>query len=599
MAQTPLEFYLSRINSFSNDLKRISKVINIVSFSRLVAFLLVVFSVWAFTTSFFITACFLTAISVIGLFWLVKYHLQLEKEKLLVEKLLEINQNELACLGFDFSCFNNGEEFLNPHHPFTSDLDIFGGNSLFQYINRTVTDFGKKALADRFVNPEYNIDTIKLYQEACKEISAMPEWRQQFQAVGALSVESSDNLEGLYNWMNEPPKFLSGFLKRPILLMLSMLTVASIVTGIITGFYVAAEILFTAQVLIIIRKQRKINLTHEGLGRRNNLLKQYSLLLGLIEQKSFQSAKLINAKDILVQEKESAASQIKKLSALLNAFDRRYNFLAKIFLNILYMHDIWNVIELERWKVKNKSKAGQWFGALGKFDVYISLGNFAFNNPDYVFPEFNSGELSCQATSIGHPLIDTKKRVCNDFVLPHLGYFVILTGANMAGKSTFLRTIGVNMILGMAGAPVCATGFEFLPIPIMTSISVKDSLSDNESYFYAELKRLKMIVDELNRGTQVFIILDEILKGTNSNDKMNGSKSLLKQFLKYQSLGIIATHDISLGDLEFQYPENIKNKSFEVAIEGDRLFYDYKLQDGACKNLNASYLMKKMGIILD
>lgn len=599
MLQTPKEFYISRISLFSNELQRVSKVINVVSFSRLGAFFIVVFSIWLLTTGLFTFACFLTGISVIGLFWLVKYHLQLEKEKTLIEKLLKINHNELACLNFDFSCFKDGSEFVNPHHPFTSDLDIFGENSFFQYTNRTVTDFGKETLANRLKNPEYNIETIKLYQEACKEISAMPEWRQQFQAIGALSVKNSSNLDGFNHWINEPPKFLSGFLKKPILLILSFLTISSLIAGFISGIYVFAGLFFSVQVIIILGKQGVINLIHESLGRRSNILKQFSLLLEMIEKKSFQSTELIKAREVLVQEKESAASQIKKLSKLLNAFDRRYNILVSIFLNILYMHDIWNVIELERWKEKNKMKISLWFESLGKFDLYTSLGCFTFNNPIYVFPEFASGELICLASSIGHPLIDNKKRICNDFELKHTGNFVILTGANMAGKSTFLRTIGVNMILGMAGAPVCATSFKFSPIPVMTSISVKDSLSDNESYFYAELKRLKMIVDELNRGTRVFIILDEILKGTNSNDKTNGSKSLLKQFINFQAIGIIATHDISLGDLELQYPEKIINKSFEVAIEGDRLFYDYKLQEGSCKNLNASYLMKKMGIILD
>ena len=259
------------------------------------------------------------------------------------------------------------------------------------------------------------------------------------------------------------------------------------------------------------------------------------------------------------------------------------------------MADIKTVFELEKWKIKNKPNLTIWIDALSEFDTAISFSTFAFNNPAYVYPQTTSNEV-IKADNLGHPLISTDKRVCNQFSINKQGQFVILTGANMAGKSTFLRTVGINLVLAMNGAPVCATSFSFKPSPVFTSISVKDSLFDNESYFYAELLRLKMIIDKLEAGEELFILLDEILKGTNSNDKFTGSRQLMQKLIRFKAAGIVATHDIALGDLEKELPENILNMSFEISIDNDRLYYDYKLQTGVCQNLNASYLMRKMGI---
>ncbi len=226
---------------------------------------------------------------------------------------------------------------------------------------------------------------------------------------------------------------------------------------------------------------------------------------------------------------------------------------------------------------------------------YHSFSNYHYNNPDTVFPEFQSGNFSLSAINMGHPLIKSTARVNNDIVINE-GEFLVITGANMAGKSTFLRTIVVNMILGMCGAPVCAEQFSFIPIQIFTSIRTNDSLHKNESYFYSELKRLKRVIDELKSGNNLFVVLDEILKGTNSKDKHAGSEALLKQFITLKTSGIVATHDVALGKLEESFPENIKNKCFEVDINGSQLSFDYKIRDGISKNMNATILMREMGI---
>jgi DNA mismatch repair ATPase MutS len=220
----------------------------------------------------------------------------------------------------------------------------------------------------------------------------------------------------------------------------------------------------------------------------------------------------------------------------------------------------------------------------------------AANNPEFVFPLINNNDFNMQMKDAGHPLLDYKTRVCNNFVIPEQKYAVIVTGANMAGKSTFLRTVGVNMVFAMMGSVVCASEFKMSPIGIFTSVRTNDSLQKSESYFYAELKRLKAIIDDLNADNKMFVIIDEMLRGTNSKDKHHGSVALTEQLLRLNAASIVATHDIMLGNLQNKYPNNVINKRFEVQIKDNKLDFDYKLQDGVSQSLNATFLMKKMGI---
>jgi MutS domain V len=599
MNTIPSDFYNSLILDLTQKLKQVNKLINVVSFSRLGVFILILLSIFLITTSLSFYAYSLLGFSVIGFALLVKYQLKLEKEKTQNDKLLEINKNELEYLTYNYSKFSNGSEFIDINHPFTSDLDVFGNGSLFQYLNRTSTLFGRNILAEIFNNLETNIDKIISRQDACKDLTGKSNWRQKFQATGSLTKIDASEIYKLKRWLNEPGNFIHNRKLIYSLWILPSLTFLSIIFWLITKINVFTEVLLTIQFIYVLFKQRQINVIHEKLSNKNKVIQSYSELLFMIEQEKFSAAELKNAQSVLVNDKNSAAKQIKRLSVILNAFDRRLNLLVSFILNTLYMADIWNVVYLEKWKETNKTQVDAWFNSIGKFDAFSSLANYAFNNPDFTFPEFNTVTKNFQATDIGHPLINPNKRICNDFILDEKNCFVILTGANMAGKSTFLRTIGLNMILGMTGAPVCAKQLSFYPMTLITSISVKDSLLDNESYFYAELKRLKLIIDELNAGKKIFILLDEILKGTNSNDKMNGSKALMKQFIQLEATGIIATHDVSLGEIENQYPKNIINHLFEVELDGERLFYDYKLRKGVCQKINATFLMKKMGIIID
>jgi DNA mismatch repair ATPase MutS len=296
-------------------------------------------------------------------------------------------------------------------------------------------------------------------------------------------------------------------------------------------------------------------------------------------------------------DKVSAAVAVKKLGRLIQAFDSRNNQVVGVILNGLLLWDYQSISRLEKWKSENKTLFPLWLEMIGQVDAYISFGNYAFNNPDYVYPAKSENLNVFCAKNLGHQLIDENKRICNDFSLGEKGTICIISGANMAGKSTFLRTIAVNYILGMAGAPVCATEMKFMPGKLFTSMRTMDSLSGNESYFYAELKRLNMLKARIEKGEPVFFILDEILKGTNSADKSTGSKLFLQRISESGGTGLIATHDTSLGKIEADYPGVIINKCFEIEIDGENIKFDYKIRDGITQKMNAVFLMKQMGIL--
>jgi DNA mismatch repair ATPase MutS len=290
---------------------------------------------------------------------------------------------------------------------------------------------------------------------------------------------------------------------------------------------------------------------------------------------------------------------IRRLSGLLNWMDSNLNLLVSVILNGLIMFNIHLLVAVERWRITYRKQVPVWFSVLAEFDALSSLGTFSFNHPDYIFPEPVTHGFAFMATDIGHPLIPAGTCVTNNIEIRGWDQFCIITGANMSGKSTFLRTVGVNYLLAMIGAPVFASNLIFYPIELHSSIRTNDSLAKRESYFYAELRRLKEIIDELEQGKEKLILLDEILKGTNSSDKQTGSIALIRQLMKYKLVGMFATHDLALGNLISHYPDQIQNLCFEIQITDDRMEIDYKLIPGVCRNLNASYLMKNMGIILD
>jgi DNA mismatch repair ATPase MutS len=338
----------------------------------------------------------------------------------------------------------------------------------------------------------------------------------------------------------------------------------------------------------------KVNELYKEASNAKDTFKQYHKLLNEIETASFDSQILKEKQQEIETESQKASVIFAKFSKILDAFDQRNNLIIAFFGNAFLLRDLKLAYNLEKWMDSYKSKVADWIKVIAFFDSQNTLANFAFNHTGFVFPEIEQHKNVITAKNLGHPLLKVMQRVDNDFTIENQQFFIV-TGANMAGKSTFLRTVSLSIVMGNMGLPVCADEFKYSPIKLITSMRTSDSLADNESYFFSELKRLKFIVDEI-KNEDYFIILDEILKGTNSTDKAIGSKKFVQKLVSSKSTGIIATHDLSLCEIEKEL-EEVQNYYFDAEIIDDELFFDYKLKEGICKNMNASFLLKKMEII--
>ena len=511
--------------------------------------------------------------------------------------LITINKNELKALSGDISVFGNGEKYVNQSHDFSNDIDLFGNKSVFQFINRTCTGNGSDILAGWLSDPMKISENLHFRQEAIKELSENLTWYQKFIATGMLNPLNNSDISDLMDWMGEDDKSQKGFFHLLTIYILPV--VISVILILVSAglvHYSFFIILFLLNLAIIGSQLKRTNNIHNRVSGKYQFLSSTALLLRIFDKKPFSATLLTEMRNQLVGSPQSAEKSIKRLSRILQTFDSRLNMLVGFALNGLFLWDLQCINFLRKWKKDSKDSLPEWMNILGQADAFVSLAGFAYNNPQYTYPLVSVDQTVFKAVELGHPLIDEKNRVNNNFEIIQKGSVRIITGANMAGKSTFLRTVAVNFVLAMTGAPVCAGEMIFSPMKIFSSMRTTDSLSQNESYFYAELKRLKKLKNMLEEGEPVFFLLDEILKGTNSTDKSIGSKLFLKKVISLKGTGIIATHDISLGELETTYQDVVRNQCFEIEIDGEHISFDYKLKSGITQKMNAAILMKQMGI---
>ena len=523
--------------------------------------------------------------------FLVVKQSNLQRKRSIVDEKIQINTTEIRVLNRDFLHLETGGSFVNPTHFYSNDIDLFGKGSFFQYLNRTTTSDGKVVLASTLT--ENKTTAIVTKQNALKELAQKVIWRQNFAALASL-VAIKNTSKPTVNWISKYRSVFPAYLAsiQRVFSVLSILLIGLVSFGIISFTFITIWF-FIGLFLTAIFVKKANNLYAET----NNLratFGQYHHLLNEIENADFTSEILKEKQEIINSETKKAAVIFKEFSRILDTFDQRNNIIIAIFGNGLFLTELYNVGNIEKWISKYKHTVEKWFEVVAFFDAQNSLANFHFNHPKFVFPEITSGKEAICGVDLGHPLLHVEKRVDNHFNINKEAFYIV-TGANMAGKSTFLRTVSLSIVMANCGLPVCATSFKYAPIKLITSMRSTDSLTEDESYFYSELKRLKFIVDAI-KESDYFIILDEILKGTNSKDKAIGSKKFVEKLSKSKSTGIIATHDVSLCELESELTA-VENYYFDAEIREDELHFDYALKKGVCKNMNASFLLKKMEIV--
>ena len=588
--QNPLEFYTEQKLVVEKELADLKQQLAISSTFRIVVFLGIIYGNYFF----FRNIEMMVLISTIGIalfLFLILRHTKLQYKSSFNAALLEINNTEIKVLNGDYLFLDQGKEFTDLTHFYSYDIDLFGKGSFFQYCNRTATSEGKKEFNNCLTKND--ISNIKQKQDGIIELSKKTKWRQNFSALASL-VKTEYSVEKLIEWLHDYklvfPKYLAILSKvfSVISLVLIVLSCFQIISGqiLLIWFFIGLGIVGSYN--------KKVNVLYKYADKAKDIFKQYHKLLNEIETTKFTTQILKEKQQEIQTENEEASKIVAKFSKLLDALDQRNNLIVGPLVNGFLLWDLQQSYKIEKWINSYKEKVEIWFNVIAFFDAQNSFANFAFNHPTYVFPEINFNKKGIVSKNLGHVLIKEASRISNDFKIANHQFFVI-TGANMAGKSTFLRTVSMAIVMANVGLPVCADKFEYSPIKLITSMRSLDSLVDNESYFFSELKRLKFIVDEIE-NEDYFIVLDEILKGTNSIDKAIGSKKFVQKLVASKSTGIIATHDLSLCEIENELKE-VKNYYFDAEVINDELNFDYKLKEGICKNMNASFLLTKMKIV--
>ncbi len=588
-------YYRGRVEQFTEQLKQSRKNDRGYSAFRFLLILLAAFAGYLYLSESWAGFLYIALAFVIAFVAVLFRHLKLRRHIADIKNYIQINQVEQKYLAGDLSAFDGGAEWVKGEHLFSNDLDLFGNHSLFQHINRTVTLGGKMKLAHELLGEKS--ENIPAKQDAVKELTPDVDWRQGFM-VAARDIEENPYLKTtLENWLNkDTPK---SKVAKPWLLY----PLAALAMGLLLNWLIFPGLqsfnwfsyAFGLNLLLVFSQYKYVKKEYDKLNKISKSLTLYSQLLQHIEEREFSSPELQKLKARLESSSVKVSTILGKLSKLLDGFDQMSNVVALIFTNGLYHYHLHVLHGLYKWKKNHGYAIYEWLDVVAEFDQLVSKANYAYNHPEFSYPAAADEEVFA-ATQLGHPMIDATKRVNNDLDFSDFRY-AVLTGSNMSGKSTFLRSIGVNLVLMKAGLPVCAAEMTAHPFTLLSSMKVVDSLDKDESYFQAEVIRLKRIQNVLNEDKPCLVLLDEILRGTNSEDKRNGTRLYMEKIASNNAIGVIATHDIDIADLAQKQSGVFKALYFESKVKDGELLFDYKLREGICTTPNATDLMRAQGII--
>lgn len=592
------EVYNKKIKEYTSEKESLQKKSSVISAIRLALFAIIIAGGYFFySREDYLKLGISIALGAVLFVVIAIYH-GIQKNKIKRIKLfIKVNEDALKRLSNEWKSFEDkGEEFVRENHGFTNDLDIFGQSSLFQWINTTVTSFGRKNLAESLsLKTENKSEIIKEKQEAIKELADNVDWRQKLIVDAKLISSDTTSTRGLIAWANTPMKIT--FTMKVIPYLFLAITYGFIIVAILGRIPASVVILalimnFFAIKFLTKDFEEQIDL----FSKQKRNIHAYSVILEDIENKSFKSKYLKDLKITLNSEAYSCKKEMKDLKNLLAwVGDSKMNAYYFI-LNILTFSDVFIVCNLEKWREKNGSKISDWLNIMGEFEALSSISNIAFENEDeWSYPTI-SKNVVFKGQDVAHPLLGSEAKA-NTFKLDKEGVCLI-TGSNMSGKSTFLRTIGLNMVLAYIGAPVRGKEVMCGQYSIYTCMRTKDNLEERISSFYAEIMRIKKIVEAVKSGEKVFFLLDEIFKGTNSEDRHTGATVLIKQLHESGAVGLVSTHDLELCDLENKYTW-LRNYNFREFYEKNEIKFDYVLREGKSQTRNAIHLMKLAGLKID
>ncbi|HJS74684.1 MAG TPA: DNA mismatch repair protein MutS [Vicinamibacteria bacterium] len=490
----------------------------------------------------------------------------------------------------------SGEVFLDRDHPYARDLDVFGKGSLFELLATTVTSWGASTLA-RWLKEPATLDEVHLRQEAVKELWPLVDLRERVASEPAEGHEATDS-EALEKWASSPPLFASlagrwaAFVLGLATTVLAILWLASRVDRVV---FLASLAVSASFALFFRGRTTAVLAAAEAPSRDLSLLASF---LAIFESQSFRARHLVSLQGRLTGDGEPASSSIRRLAKLIEFLDARRNQLFAPLAALL----LWGTqfaFAIESWRAASGRRVPRWLEAVGELDALLALGSYGFENPDDVFPTTTEERAVLEAEGLGHPLIPPDRLVRNDVALgglPEKPRLMVVSGSNMSGKSTLLRSLGVNAVLALAGAPVRARRLNLSRLRVAASIHVEDSLQDGISHFYAEILRLRQVMELAKGDVPVLFLLDEILHGTNSHDRRIGAEAVVRGLVDRGAIGLVTTHDLALSKLEETLSGRAKNVHFEDHLEDGKIRFDYRMRDGIVKKSNALELMRGIGL---
>jgi hypothetical protein len=595
---SPISWYENQLNLKEEEYRKLSGRIQFLSRLRVVvgiSFLLAIyFSFSNGSTSTYIW--WLSALVLVIFLYLVKRHNYSTEQLQFLRLHTEMLREEIRALQGDISPFNSGTEYIDAEHPFAYDLDMFGGNSIFQMLCRTVTVSGTNALAVLLQYPYAAKDEVETRQAGIQELSANPEFLQKFRVSGKSIQEGKNDREKVLSWLGMTDKFMD---KRLLVVAAAIVPVLSVS---LIGWSIYQQAFSAGLVFVLVLNWTcsiiygaAIKETHMLVGRNSKLIDKYEALVADI---SLADAFVTGQLHAIQQNAIQSSKGILQFKKLVHLFDSRQNGMVGPFMNSFFLFDINCVLRLERWRKTNKNTLLQAVADIEEMDRLISLSVFAFNNPEYKYPTVNDTAVKIEGKDIKHPLLKKSAAIGNDVSLGVKERFYLLTGANMTGKSTFMRTVGVNLLLAYTGLPLPVAALDVPVIRVYTAIRISDSVQDDISYFKAELNRIKSIMHELKSANVPYmVLLDEPLRGTNSVDKQAGTRAMVEKLVSLNAIGIVATHDAGLCNMEDKHRGAVSNYHFESSVQEGALIFDFKLKPGSSQSNNATILMQQMGII--
>lgn len=593
---SPRDWYKRNIQDLTLQLQSLSKKRTILGWSRLLLLVSALIFLWLLWSTGIGIAISVFLLFIAGFLALVATDLKNNQSIQNTATLILINEKEIKTLDHDFLDQPDGAAMEPSGHDYANDLDVFGHASLYQYCNRSNSEQGQQLFANWLLKPA-STKEVRQRQLSVAELAQKSAWRQQLQAIGDHDKIRQATEDKIRKWLSQETRFITKRYWKVLRILLPLAGSASLIlyiAGLLGAqwFYAIMFIFFIASLLI----SKKVMPEYRQLNKIAAEIETLSDSIKHIEKESFQTERLSFLKTYFEPGKNRASQIVAQYKSILDRLDYRLNPLVFIPLNTILFWDLLQVMTLEKWKTENRDRVANWFNALAEIEALSSLANLSFNNPGWCFPELAGEESQFESRQLGHPLIPENKRITSSFSTIGKGQVNLITGSNMAGKSTFLRSVGINIILAMAGGPACASRMRLSPMKVMSSMRVSDNLEESTSTFYAELKKLKKIIEAVNQREKIILLLDEILRGTNSADRHTGSTALIKQLIHHDAVALVATHDLELTGLANEFPVQLHNFHFDVQVANDELFFDYKLKTGICKSMNASLLMKKIGI---